>query len=927
MREPDTGFFALIEGREKYMIELNGEKCLIVDGHSLAFRAFYALPLLKNSAGLYTNAIYGFMTMLFPLLEKEQPDYCTVVFDASAATFRHQLFSGYKAQRKRSPVEFREQLPRIKEILQAMKITVFELDGYEADDIIGTIVHHAEGKKINSMIITGDNDLLQLLSSLTSVCLTRRGISNLKSYTPKTLAEKYGLNPEQMVDFRGLKGDPSDNIPGVPGIGEKTALKLLKQYHNLENVLDNVQEVRGKKIRDNLIKYTEQARLSKELSIIKCDVPLQFSWEGCRLSEPDYHILAQHFRELEFKKLLERLPTTDSSCVNSFAKSRLISTVDELSQLCRQLDKASFISLLCKVKTSPSFGGDAIVLAISFDSGNGYFIVFAPEDKDEYKKNEEIFSATDVWKHLQPYLEDPSLPKHCYDLKLLYKITMNAGINLNNVSLDPLVAAYLLDPLETNYSLSRLTKKYLDYTLPEIQDNRTKDDKNKKDDLFYQGGLLSVAVCTISGLSGCMYELLKDQSLDKLYDDLEHPLTVVLADMEHQGIKVDVKKLEELKADIHEKLSHLEAEIYILAGEEFNLNSPKQLAIILFERLKLPVIKRTKTGHSTDARVLAELAPRHEIAGKLLDYRQLIKLESTYLSAFLPLVDQKTKKVYTTFNQTVTATGRLSSSEPNLQNIPVRLAEGRRIREAFVPSEDGWFFLAADYSQIELRVLAHISEDCTLINAFLEDEDIHRRTAAEIFNLPPDDVTSIMRARAKAINFGIVYGMSDYGLSQNIGVSREEAKKYIENYFELYRGVRQYMDEIIVRARETGFVTTLLNRRRYLPEIISANFNKRSFAERTARNTPIQGSAADIIKLAMLKIYDKLKNSKTRARMLLQVHDELIFEVPQDELSVVAAIARNCMESSFPLRIPLKVDLKIGKNWAHMQSYEGCKNE
>ncbi|MFZ7102702.1 MAG: DNA polymerase I [Peptococcaceae bacterium] len=866
------------------------QKFIVIDGNSLANRAFYAIPLLSNSKGIITNAAYGFTNMLNKIFTDEQPDYIAVAFDKSRVVFRHQQYAQYKAQRKGMPEELRPQMNLIKDILRAMKIAIYEMEGYEADDLIGTMVKWAEKEDLETLIVTGDRDALQLVSARTKVLLTRKGISELEIFDEDAIREKYNLTPRQIIDLKGLMGDASDNIPGVPGVGEKTALKLLAEYGSVENVLANLEDFKGKKLGEKLSENSEQAILSKQLATIYCCIDMELHKEDLKAREPDYHALIPIYEELDFKNLLKNSLAEGKTAKETMEiKGKVIGTPAELKDLLSQTDTITELTFILKYTTSDAYRGQ--VEAIGLLIGGQYCQVRC---EDNFKEYAEV---------LRPYLENESIQKTTYDAKAAYIFFGREKIKMKGIRWDVLLGSYLLNPSANDLSLPALIYEYLQKVLAEEEQEK----------FFGQ-------IDGIRQLGTVIEEKLSATGLLKLYEEVELPLSRVLAAMELQGVKLDKEQLLIMGKDLELRIDDLIAKIYSLAGEEFNINSPKQLGVILFEKLGLSAIKKTKTGYSTNAEVLETLAEEHEIVKEILNYRQLVKLKSTYIDGLLNIIQPKTKKVHTSFNQTITATGRLSSTEPNLQNIPIRLEEGRRIRKAFIPSKDGHILFTADYSQIELRILAHIAQDEVLIGAFREGQDIHTRTASEVFNVPMDKVTKDMRRHAKAVNFGIVYGLSDFGLGRDLGINRKEAKRYIENYFARYSGVKIWIDKIIAEAREKGYVTTLCGRRRYLNDILSKNYNLRSFAERTAMNTPIQGSAADIIKIAMVNIYNELRDNQFTAKMILQVHDELVFEVPPQEISRLILLVKNEMENAYPLNVPLKVDMQVGFNWYDLET-------
>jgi len=890
-------------------------KFVIIDGNSLIHRAFYALPpSMKTARGEHTNAIYGFVSMLFKLLEEEQPDYIAVAVDPPGPSFRQEIYADYKGHREKTPLELGEQMARVREILEAMRITVFEVPGFEADDVIGSLAARAGEEQLQAIVVSGDADLLQLVDDAVEVLLTRRGITQVDRCNRAYLQERFGLAPEQWVDYKALRGDPSDNIPGIPGIGDKTAQSLLQEFGSIEGILESLPQLKPK-LRQALEENRELLFTGRKLTTIRRDVPLPFELNCCLRRDPDGEKLRALFRELEFKSFMDKLealfPGQAVAAAAVPLRGKPVAGLAELAALLEGLEEGARMALLAEPSPGrPYWRQPPAVLAFALDEERCYY--FNPAD---------FHPPAGLWKLLAEAFERCSGGLIGYEIKYFYSFFAQQGLREPPFSFDCQLAAYLLDPGRGSYKLEELLSDYLG--LPAAAEAAGRGHRREPLDLEQRGRILASQAAALFSLQEKLAAALAERSQERLYYELELPLAAVLAEMERQGITVDLPLMHDLAGEIRSRIGQLEERIYALAGERFNLNSPQQLAAILFDKLKLPVVRKTKTGYSTDARVLAELAPHHEIVAEILHYRQLIKLEGTYLSGLLPLVDGSDHKLYTTFNQTVTATGRLSSSDPNLQNIPVRLEEGRRIRLAFVPSRRGRVLLSADYSQIELRVLAHLSGDPILLDAFRKDEDIHRRTAAEVFQVPLEEVSEAMREKAKAVNFGIIYGISDYGLAQGVGVSRQEAQRYINSYFERYEGVREYMERVIEGARRDGYVTTLLGRRRYLPEINSSHFGRRSFAERMARNTPIQGSAADIIKLAMLRVAETIRGGGFAARLLLQIHDELLFEVEESELNFFAPVIRKDMEEACSLAIPLKVDLKWGLNWAELKPWPG----
>jgi DNA polymerase-1 len=873
-------------------------KCILIDGNSIANRAFYALPLLSNANGVHTNAVYGFTTMLLKLLDDEKPTHILVAFDAGKTVFRHADYKEYKGGRAKTPPELSEQFPLLKDLIEAFSIPLFELPGYEADDIIGTLTRQADVEGLETLVVTGDKDMLQLASSQVRIALTRKGISEIEMYGPDEIQEKYGLVPKQIIDLKGLMGDASDNIPGIPGVGEKTALKLLHEYNSIERVLEKVEELKGK-MKEKVAEHADQARLSKELATIMRDVPMELHIGDLKYEGYDPDRLAPKFKQLEFKSLLDRIGPTSSTDVSEAAPIAvvLVDTQEKLKALESSLSAMD-------------------TLAIELDGENPHDanvvgMIIGGEEKSFFLSMDQALESS----ALKDWLEDEKQPKYLFDSKKAEVALRWKDVRLQGIRFDVLLASYLLNPSEGNHQLSDIVIRKSLSPLSYDHEIYGKGAKRKilngqplADHLARKGLAIRQAVPILE-------EEMKVTEMQSLYYDLELPLARVLAQMEVDGIHVDMEGLKSLGEEFQKRIEGLVSNIYELAGTEFNLNSPKQLGDILFDKLGLPVIKKTKTGYSTDAEVLEKLEPQHAIVRNILHYRQMNKLQTTYIEGLSKVVHQDTSKIHTSYNQTIASTGRLSSIEPNLQNIPIRLEEGRRIRQVFVPGESGWKMLAADYSQIELRVLAHISRDEKLIEAFTNDMDIHTKTAMDVFGVEESKVDSNMRRAAKAVNFGIVYGISDYGLSQNLNITRKEAGQFIEQYFAVFKGVKNYMESIVKEAKKQGYVKTLMHRRRYLPEINSSNFNQRSFAERTAMNSPIQGTAADIIKIAMIRMAERIEKEGLKTRMLLQVHDELVFEMPPDELEVLQSIVPEVMENAISIDVPLKVDVSFGDTW------------
>ncbi|MBA1335109.1 MAG: DNA polymerase I [Firmicutes bacterium] len=893
-------------------------KMVIIDGNSLVNRAFYALPPLTTKDGLPTNAVYGFLTMLFKIYEEQHPDYISVAFDRKEATFRHREYEGYKAQRKGMPEELAQQMPVLKDILDTLGVNRVEIEGYEADDIIGTLSRYGEGKGLEVLVVTGDRDALQLVSSEVKVIYTKRGVSEFELYDLDSIEKVYGLTPEKLVDLKGLMGDKSDNIPGVPGIGEKTALKLLHEFGSLEEVLGRLDELPNGKLKQSLVENAHQAVLSKKLAAIHRDIPINIDLSRCKSISPDIDNVLAKFSQLEFNSLFERaskllardkeIPVEHTALPSSTCEC--ISTLEELEKILYGIKEGSGIAIEIVVSTDDYIDFEIYGISLAWNEREGVYI---PIMHSGYS-----LDKSKVFERIKPIMENERIEKYGHHLKQDIIALRQQGIGLVNYRFDSEVFAYLLDPAASSYQLEKVAFKYLGTNIAGLEDLA-----GKGRGAIEFSELEMERVCehmasrteSIFRLKPVMENEIKLMGMERLAYDIELPLIEVLADMELCGIKVDRKALVEYSEKLEDSIHSLTEEVYSLAGEEFNINSTRQLGEVLFNKLGLPPIKKTKTGYSTDAEVLEQLKERHPIVEKVLEYRQLVKLKSTYADGLLKAINERTGRVHSSFKQTATATGRISSTEPNLQNIPVRLELGREIRRVFVPGDRSFVFVDADYSQIELRVLAHISGDRNLIDAFRENQDIHTQTAAQVFGVAPDKVTPSMRSSAKAVNFGIIYGISDYGLSQNLKIPRKKAAEYIHRYFAKYNGVKEYMDGIVREGHEKGMVKTILGRIRYLPELKSGNRNLRSFGERMAMNTPIQGSAADIIKLAMIKVHKGLKEKALESRLILQVHDELIIEARRDEVEEVKALLKACMEEAVELRVPLRVDMGIGETW------------
>ena len=870
-------------------------KLVLVDGNSLSFRAFYALPLLQNKAGIHTNAIYGFAMLLEKILKEEQPDHFLVAFDAGKTTFRHQTYGDYKGGRQKTPPELSEQFPYIRQLLDAYQIKHYELDNYEADDIIGKLSKEADQAGMDTIIITGDRDLTQLATDRVTIYYTKKGVTDVDHYTPEFIAEKYnGIQPKQIIDMKGLMGDTSDNIPGVAGVGEKTALKLLNQFESVEGVYEHIDDVSGKKLKEKLENGKTDALMSKQLATINVDSPLEVNLKDTQLPESiDEQDKIELFKKLEFNQLLNNLDveSVDSGDTELDIEVQTSLDANDFTQL-------ASATIHFEIDGSNYLKDDMLKFGIY--AQDQHVVVDA-----------QAAAAHDA---LVKWLEDPNTEKVVYDAKKTYVVAHRLDIQIEGIRFDAMLASYIIDPSRSIGDVKSVVEHYNQYYVPsEIQVyGKGKKRAVPEDDVLNE--YVGKIVHSISESKPEMIDQLTAHQQCELLNDIELPLARILSEMEETGVYTDRSDLEEMEQEIKEKLDVLVQQIYDAAGEEFNVNSPKQLGVVLFEKLELPVIKKTKTGYSTAVDVLEQLQGEHPIIDYILDYRQLAKLQSTYVEGLQKMIS-KDQRIHTRFNQTLAQTGRLSSVDPNLQNIPVRLEEGKRIRKAFKPTHEDSVIFSADYSQIELRVLAHITGDESMKQAFIHDHDVHTATAMKVFNVEADEVDSLMRRQAKAVNFGIVYGISDYGLSQSLGITRKQAKQFIDDYLDSFPGVKEYMHNIKKEAKANGYVETLLHRRRYLPDISSRNFNMRSFAERTAMNTPIQGSAADIIKLAMVNYAKAIQDSDFNATLLLQVHDELIFEIPKDEVDAFSEFVIDIMEHALELDVPLKVESSYGATW------------
>ena len=880
-------------------------KILLIDGSSLAFRAFFSildLDRFKNRSGLHTNALFSFNRMLDQVLKQFDPSHVLVAFDKSDVTFRTEKYEAYKGGRQKTPSEFKEQMPYFSVLLEGYGIKHYRIQGYEADDVIGTLAHQASSDD-QVIVISGDKDLVQLAKDNTRVFITRKGVSDLQEYTVASIQEDMGIRPDQIVDLKGLMGDSSDNYPGVTRIGEKTGLKLLHQFGSIENLYANLDDLKPSKMKENLINDRDNAFMSKDLAKILTDAPIDISVDDIALQEKNIEDLSKFYRQMEFKTFLSDLLGDE------------VSSIEAIDQASQSIPEFTLIEV------------DQVTKAILPEETAIYFEIL--EDNYHFadivglawtdKVNQKVYAGHPDHLFEQDlfveWLANPQVHKILFDSKKDMVLAHRFGQGIQGVLFDVLIGSYLVD----THNAQEIADILQVVDLPQwvlydeaIYGKGAKMAVPEEEALFQH---LANKVVAMEAIKPLILEKLNDSDMSDLYHDIELPLAQVLAQMEIHGIKVDGQILADKNEDLLVRIQEMEERIYEQAGHSFNINSPKQLGEILFEELKLPVIKKTKTGYSTAADVLEKLMAAHPIVPMILDYRQLAKLQSTYLAGLAEYIKED-GKIHTRFVQTLTQTGRLSSTDPNLQNIPIRIEEGRRIRQAFIPSQPGWQFFGADYSQIELRVLAHISEDVHMRQAFIDNEDIHNTTARRVFGLEEDaKVDSDMRRNAKAVNFGIVYGISDYGLSQNLNITRKKAKTFIDTYFDKFPGVHQYMEDIVIEAREKGYVSTLFNRRRYLPDIKASNYNIRSFAERTAMNSPIQGTAADIIKIAMVRLQKALDEQGLQSRLLLQIHDELILEGPSEEMEILSDLVTEVMEEAVELSVPLKVDYDQGLTW------------
>ena len=899
------------------------KKIVLVDGHSILNRAFFGIPDLTNAEGLHTNAVYGFLNILFKILEEEKPKYITVAFDVHAPTFRHKMYSEYKGTRKPMAEDLRQQVPVMKEVLKSMGILIVEQEGYEADDILGTIAKHSEAEGLEVSLVSGDRDLLQLASEHIKIRIpkTKRTGTEIEDYYAADVKERYQVTPVEFIDVKALMGDASDNIPGVPGIGEKTATALIVAYGNIENAYAHVDEIKPPRAQNNLREHYDMAQMSKTLATIETNVPISYAVQDAEIGDfftPEAYVW---MKKLEFKNLLNRFQVeAPVNPVEQYFKK--ITDIKEAERIFKEAGKAEVRGFWL---ASDPQAGEQQEVQITLDS-----LLEEPQETNNAQQilglgiaygKEQIFfikaggqlTGEYLVEQLQKLLEQPGKTS-CFDLKTQLSHIKPKKEERNRIE-DVLIEAYLLNPLKNDYAIDDIAKEHLDLLIPSRQDLlgklRNAQAMREKEEDFVSYVCFGAYTCFAA--APVLEEKLQECGMESLYREIEMPLVYTLFDMEQEGVQVDADALKEYGTALQVKIVELEQEIYQDAGEEFNINSPKQLGVILFEKLQMPNGKKTKTGYSTAADVLEKLAPEYPMVSKILEYRQLAKLKSTYADGLANYI-QEDGRIRSTFNQTITATGRISSTEPNLQNIPIRMELGRQIRKVFIPKK-GCILIDADYSQIELRVLAHMSGDNNLITAYKEAQDIHRMTASQVFHIPFEEVTSLQRSDAKAVNFGIVYGISSFGLSQDLSITRKEASQYIEKYFETYPGVKEFLDKLIEEGKKQGYVTTIFGRRRPVPELSSSNFMQRSFGERVAMNSPIQGTAADIIKIAMIRVGEGLREQGLRSRLILQVHDELLIEAWEDEVEQVEALLKKEMEQAAHLAVKLEIDMKHGKDW------------
>ena len=898
------------------------KKIVLIDGNSILNRAFYGImgnKMLTTPDGKYTNAVYGFLAILFKVLEDIEPEYLMVTFDLKAPTARHKLYDGYKATRKGMPNELAEQMPILKDILKSMNIKVIEKEGYEADDVLGTMAKRAEKDGFDVTIVSGDRDTFQLTSNRVKVRIphTKMGKTETETFGREEVLKKYGVTPKQLIEVKGLQGDTSDNIPGVPGIGEKTALDLVKKYKTIDGIYEAIEKGEDDlkpKARERLLENKELAMLSRTLGTINLEVPIEENLEEFKIKEWNKEEVFSKFKELNFNRFIDRfnLKSEEGPKQNlaELFEIKTLNTQNEIKDLLEKIqNKLVFMLGTEKVEQEN--------LIIKKQIKSIYIYIDNTVYEIKFNTNEEFIS------YFKTIFENENIQKYSYRLNETYVLLMQNGIYLKEIKFDTEIAAYLLNPSNGKYKLDELANQYLSIDIPEyLEFVGAKQQKETQMTLFSQDEMNvdfekyqnAIYMYTIAKLAEIMNKKLEEINSLKLFENIEMPLIKVLAEMQYEGIYVDKQELVSFGVKLKEDIEVIKQEIYKLAGEEFNINSTLQLGNILFEKLKLPVYKKTKKGYSTDVDILEKLKPEHPIIEKILEYRGFMKLNSTYIEGLIVYINEYTHKIHSYFHQTITATGRISSTEPNLQNIPTRAEQGKQIKKAF-KAQEGNIFIDADYSQIELRILAHISNDTNMREAFLNEEDIHKQVASKVFNVPLEEVTKEQRTAAKAVNFGIVYGISGFGLAEQLGISRKKAEQYIEQYLEKYKGVKEFMDRIVEKAKEQGYVETLFHRRRYIPELSSNNYMVRQFGARAAMNTPIQGTAADIMKIAMIEVNKKLEEEKLNAKLILQIHDELLIECKIEEKEEVKKILKESMENAVKLSIPLEVEVSEADNW------------
>lgn len=898
------------------------KKIVLIDGNSILNRAFYGImgnKMLTTPDGKYTNAVYGFLAILFKVLEDIEPEYLMVTFDLKAPTARHKLYDGYKATRKGMPNELAEQMPILKDILKSMNIKVIEKEGYEADDVLGTMAKRAEKDGFDVTIVSGDRDTFQLTSNRVKVRIphTKMGKTETETFGREEVLKKYGVTPKQLIEVKGLQGDTSDNIPGVPGIGEKTALELVKKYKTIDGIYEAIEKGEDDlkpKAKERLLENKELAMLSRTLGTINLEVPIEENLEEFKIKEWNKEEVFSKFKELNFNRFIDRfnLKSEEGPKQNlaELFEIKTLNTQNEIKDLLEKIqNKLVFMLGTEKVEQEN--------LIIKKQIKSIYIYIDDTVYEIKFNTNEEFIS------YFKTIFENENIQKYSYSLNETYVLLMQNGIYLKEIKFDTEIAAYLLNPSNGKYKLDELANQYLSIDIPEyLEFVGAKQQKETQMTLFSQDEINvdfekyqnAIYMYTIAKLAEIMNKKLEEINSLKLFENIEMPLIKVLAEMQYEGIYVDKQELVSFGVKLKEDIEVIKQEIYKLAGEEFNINSTLQLGNILFEKLKLPVYKKTKKGYSTDVDILEKLKAEHPIIEKILEYRGFMKLNSTYIEGLIVYINEYTHKIHSYFHQTITATGRISSTEPNLQNIPTRAEQGKQIKKAF-KAQEGNIFIDADYSQIELRILAHISNDTNMREAFLNEEDIHKQVASKVFNVPLEEVTKEQRTAAKAVNFGIVYGISGFGLAEQLGISRKKAEQYIEQYLEKYKGVKEFMDRIVEKAKEQGYVETLFHRRRYIPELSSNNYMVRQFGARAAMNTPIQGTAADIMKIAMIEVNKKLEEEKLNAKLILQIHDELLIECKIEEKEEVKKILKESMENAVKLSIPLEVEVSEASNW------------